>query len=150
MKLRNMSPWVPVSIFLSIIVCLCFSSCEQRSGVATESSGAVSFEIRDFMIEREDDKEWGTTYRGRGTVVSRSPAVEGETVLLYLDAKNTAAPEGKPDRLVVTLRDGIGQLETTEWFGSREHKVPNYEWTLVGWTPLQAGKLEFVRPSVTK
>lgn len=112
----------------------------------SESSEPISFEVRDFEVERSSTAQIYDWYKGRGQIVSTSKALKGKTVLLHVKVKANRKYDGQ-DVVVekeqrVLVRDGIGLIEF-ELNADARGSAPTFsDWSSEGYIKLEPAIVE--------
>ena len=108
---------------------------------APASSPAVAkparFEVRDFKLE-EDSKTYGTSVKGRGTLLALDDELKKGNFLVWLTMK---AEHRDAERfLVLILHDGLATIETNDFLSESEKdkvKVRYTDWKITGYVRFQ-------------
>ena len=131
-----------------IIIAASLAGCDQIQTIIYSASTTIQpaeFELRDFSVSKKDGSEYGTTFVGRGSLVSTSPSLKGKKIAVMLDfkVKNPQERSDNTERSISTIvTDGVGLIETSEYRSGKDPLIPNYgDWKITGYFILQPGTL---------
>lgn len=102
----------------------------------------AAFELKDFSFEVEE-KEYNVTYKGKGRLIARSPAMQNENYFVFLKARDKHTSQVASELVAVILTKGVGELTFTLFYGKTQKPAvpPEFTWEVVGYVPLLPGTL---------
>jgi hypothetical protein len=143
------------SLSLLIAACQPQSAPTQATGPVTAPSASnpaapaaapVTFQVRDFTLEKTDATYGGATYKGRGTLTARDANLHTGNFVVYLGVKQEQENDEELT-LPILMKDGIGTIKTMTYQTSDEEKkakvrVRYHDWRVIGYVALQPGMIE--------
>jgi hypothetical protein len=124
-------------------------------GLTSQNPKPLEFEIHDFVLEPwsneqlldDTGKRLATSaYRGRGTLLTRSPGLQNRTVLVALrrTSKGTWGTPPSSFSQFCVVKNGRGALETPPIEGawSVAPPAPQYHWEVLGYAEMNPASLE--------
>ena len=142
---------------LVLVAVFALAACEKQAGssAAQSSSSAsaptapentpVEFEVRDFSLDHEKG-EYSTTYKGRGTLVTKDPRLASGNYMVWISVKQSHQND-EPWRAQIFLKDGLGTIETYDYRSNsdKEKEVRYHAWEVLGYIPLEKAAMRAVQ-----
>lgn len=107
----------------------------------------AAFEIHDFSTKEKTtdatsySKAWNE-FNSTGTLVANNAPAD-QAIIVTLEAKDTSdSPNPEPQYVSVLVRHGTGRIEVRKSNYGEVSKRPSYQWSVVGWIPMERGVIK--------
>ena len=125
------SRWCYPAVLLTLLAATLSGCAHQRP------HETAAFTLKDFRFEIEE-KEYNVTYKGKGLLVARSPAMQDGRYFIFMKARDKYTQQVVSELVAVIMAEGRGELTFSIFYGKTQKPAapPEFTWEVVGYVPL--------------